>query len=306
MYICRYVHFHSLISISLLLMVIDSERFLYKVVCSQGAVVRSAPELTSPQICTKDCGTIVESLERRFNDLGLARIRIGAGWISEMLNPLSGLSGRIIEPVAMTTPLRYRVLFGGGCVVRRDVETASPIVTTISCGEYVDVVDRKWTDHPSNSCQKRLKLRDGSGWVSAYQNVNGMDGEPVLTLSLIGPSPPMDDVGDGGSTSCSRSTPSPGPLDHNGEEKNCPSTVKLAQEVSNNKDYVDKESMTAEDKERLMCIICMDEYKTAMLVHDEIGHIVTCISCARILFARGDGCPICRLPISNIVQYGFS
>ena len=51
------------------------------------------------------------------------------------------------------------------------------------------------------------------------------------------------------------------------EEKNCPSTVKLAQEVSNNRDYVDKESMTAEDKERLMCIICMDEYKTAMLVH---------------------------------------
>lgn len=284
------------------------ERFLYKVVCSQGAVVRSGVELQSPQVCTKDCGTIVESLERRFNDLGLARIRIATGWISEILNPLSGLSGRIIEPIAMSTPLRYKVVFGGGCVVRRDVETASPIVTTVPCGEYVDVIDRKWTDHPSNHCQRRFKLRDGSGWVSTYQNVNGIEGDAVQTLALVGPSPPMpvDEAGDGGSTSSSRSTPSPGPLDYNGEEKICPDTVKIAQEVSNNKDNNDKDSMTAEDKERLMCIICMDEYKTAMLVHGEIGHIVTCISCARILYARGDGCPICRLPISSIVQYGFS
>ena len=44
--------------------------------------------------------------------------------------------------------------------------------------------------HPSNSCQRRFKLRDGSGWVSTYQNVNGSSGDAVETLSLVGPSPP--------------------------------------------------------------------------------------------------------------------
>lgn len=281
------------------------ERFLYKVVCSQGAVVRSGPELQSPHVCTKEFGAVVESLERRFNDLGLARIRIATGWISEILNPLSGLSGRIVEPIAMSTPLRYKVIVGGGCVVRSGVETASTIIKIIPYGEYIDVVERRWTEHPAHCCQRRFRLRDGSGWVSTHQSSSGGDVDAVPAISLIGPTP-LNDDGDAGSTNSSRSTPSPGPLDHNGEEKPCPCTVKVAQDVSNNKDIVDKDSMSAEDKERLMCIICMDEYKTAMLVHGEIGHIVTCMSCARILFARGDHCPICRLPISSIVHYGFS
>ena len=52
-----------------------------------------------------------------------------------------------------------------------------------------------------------------------------------------------------------------------------------------------------------MCLICLCEDRTATLVHGETGHICCCLVCARILKARGDGCPVCRLPIDLVVQH---
>jgi len=62
----------------------------YKVICDDGAFVRTGLELSSRHLYTVPRTTVVEVLERRVNNQGLARLRIGDGWISEMLNPLSG------------------------------------------------------------------------------------------------------------------------------------------------------------------------------------------------------------------------
>jgi hypothetical protein len=51
------------------------------------------------------------------------------------------------------------------------------------------------------------------------------------------------------------------------------------------------------------CVICLCEERTATIVHGETGHIVCCLLCARILKARGDHCPVCRLPIDAVIQH---
>ena len=236
--------------------------------------------------------------------IGIARIRISTGWVSEVLNPLSGMSGPILEPVAMTTSLRYKVILGGGAIVRGGVELASPVVRVVPCGQFVDVIERRWSDYPSSSCVRRFKLRDGTGWVSTVST----DGMGIL--ELVGPSPSVSTSSQIDSDSVMRQetdTKSRGSSIPNSQARQCPEVVQLAQDVSTCiGDGQQADFLSPELKERLMCIVCMDQYKNAMLVHNEIGHIVTCIGCARILYARGDTCPICRLPISSVVQYAFS
>jgi len=132
----------------------------YIVVCKEGAYVRSGIELQSDHIKTESFGTIVHSYARNFNNLGLARIKIASGWVSEMYNPMSGQSGKIIEQIPLLVPLRFRVTLEEGCVVRRGMELSSAVVKTIPFGDYVDIIEKKWTDHPSSCCIQRFRLFD--------------------------------------------------------------------------------------------------------------------------------------------------
>ena len=51
-----------------------------------------------------------------------------------------------------------------------------------------------------------------------------------------------------------------------------------------------------------ICLICLTDERDATIVHGGTGHIATCLGCARILKARGDNCPVCRLPIDMVIQ----
>ena len=51
-----------------------------------------------------------------------------------------------------------------------------------------------------------------------------------------------------------------------------------------------------------ICLICLSNERDATIVHGGTGHIATCLGCARILKARGDNCPVCRLPIDTVIQ----
>ncbi|CAN0545777.1 unnamed protein product, partial [Laminaria digitata] len=81
----------------------------------------------------------LQVLERRINDAGLPRLKIAEGWISEVLNPLSGQRGPVVEIVRLLRPLLYRVILPDGAVVRRTVELASSQVKTVAAGELVEV-----------------------------------------------------------------------------------------------------------------------------------------------------------------------
>ncbi|CAM9305440.1 unnamed protein product, partial [Sphacelaria rigidula] len=111
----------------------------YRVVCRQGALVRHGIELSSPPLFTLPWHSVVEVLERRINDAGLPRLRIVEGWISEVLNPLSGQRGPVVEILRLLRPLRYKVTLVEGAVVRRSVELASNEVKRLMYGEIVEV-----------------------------------------------------------------------------------------------------------------------------------------------------------------------
>jgi hypothetical protein len=70
----------------------------------------------------------------------------------------------------MTHPLKYRVVYPGGALVRSGVELSSSVVGTIPAGELIVVTEKRFSNTPSYRCVPRLKLGDGSGWISMRIN----------------------------------------------------------------------------------------------------------------------------------------
>ena len=52
-----------------------------------------------------------------------------------------------------------------------------------------------------------------------------------------------------------------------------------------------------------LCVVCLSSARNATFVHGETGHIACCLGCARALRARGDSCPVCRMPIDLVIQH---
>lgn len=69
---------------------VQAAKYNYRVICEDGAYVRAGLELSSRHLYTISSQSIVEVTERLINNQGLARLKTADGWISEMLNPLSG------------------------------------------------------------------------------------------------------------------------------------------------------------------------------------------------------------------------
>ena len=55
-----------------------------------------------------------------------------------------------------------------------------------------------------------------------------------------------------------------------------------------------------------LCVVCLTSERNATIVHGETGHVVCCLVCARILKARGDRCPVCRLNIDVVIQHFYA
>jgi hypothetical protein len=109
--------------------------------------------------------------------MGLSRLRIAAvqddaveGWISEFLNPDSGMTGRIAEPVPFPGPTLYRVTLEDGAVIRSGIELYSPQIGHAPLGAILLVVDRTFSEYPEDQCIERLELADNDGWVSLRIN----------------------------------------------------------------------------------------------------------------------------------------
>lgn len=50
----------------------------------------------------------------------------------------------------------------------------------------------------------------------------------------------------------------------------------------------------------IMCYVCMERQATAMLL--DCGHAGLCLPCAKRLLASTRTCPLCRNPISRVMQ----
>lgn len=109
---------------------------------TDGALVRTGLELSSPLRYTLALHALVEISERRLNDQGLARLRTadGRGWLSEQLNPLSGHRGPIATLLPMPTVLKVKVAIQEGALVRQTCELSSPSIRLVPRGEELLVV----------------------------------------------------------------------------------------------------------------------------------------------------------------------
>lgn len=279
-----------------------SARWRYRVVCGDGAYVRSGLELSSPHIYTVSHQAIMEVHERRVNEQGLARLRTDDGWISEHLNPLSGQRGPIVELLPVVSSLKYRVVLQEGAVVRETVELSSPIVRVIQVGEVMSVCDKQFSNHPSSRCVPRLKLGDGSGWIS--QRLNREPPDDLLVVELIGAMPLVEDPPsqDGQQAPSALQPPQPagGAV---GSAKDDDSVAIEVEAVAAAIMSVRNRGAGGTSSMDTQCVICLSAGRNATIVHGETGHIACCLECARVLKARGDACPVCRMEIDQVIQH---
>jgi hypothetical protein len=250
-------------------------------------------ELTTRHVKTLPFGSFLNVSRKVINSMGLPRLHIHAimdddggqiveGWISEFLNPLSGQRGSVAQPLPFPVPALYRVTLPEGAVVRSDVELSSPQIGHAAVGTILTIVGRAFSEHPQEMCIERLKLAGhGSGWVSVRLNKTPPLNIPVL--EFVG----MDGSFDPNAPGLWHLNQSPRVTKEEEEEE------EEEEDPQQKKQFEQKE-----DK----CLICLTEVRNSTIVHGETGHIACCLVCARILKARGDRCPVCRLPIDCIIQ----
>lgn len=53
---------------------------------------------------------------------------------------------------------------------------------------------------------------------------------------------------------------------------------------------------------RSLCIVCLQNFRNAVFVHNNTGHTCCCLGCAEELFQKGMACPICRESIDQVIQ----
>eukprot|EP00968_Pinguiococcus_pyrenoidosus_P027307 scaffold7366_cov254-Pinguiococcus_pyrenoidosus.AAC.9 len=296
--------------------------FRYEVVYESGAFVRDGKELSARQVHTFPKHSIVDVYERCINEQGLARLQVKAphrerplGWISERLNPMSGQRGPICRPLPMACPLVYRVVFATGAVVRADIELISRKVGIIQYNSLVVVSEKCFTHHPAERCVPRLRLADGSGWISLRTNDPPSQARDIVRLvgveereALRRHTFTLDDIrahweeskmneADGRPRRSCNMWDDP---EGEGQAKEAQDqTRRFAQAM---KKVHSEEEPVKGDEGDVTCLICFDQPRNATIVHGSTGHVCSCLDCARLLCARGDVCPVCRMQIDNIIE----
>jgi len=306
--------------------------FRYEVVYESGAFVRDGKELSARHVHTFSCHSIIEVGERCINEQGLARLQVRApgrdrplGWISERLNPMSGQRGPICRPLSMVCPLIYRVVFASGAVVRADVELISRKVGVLPYNRVISVSEKCFTHHPAQRCVPRLRLADGSGWISLRTNDPPSQAREIVRLmgaeeaeALRRRSYGLEDLrahweeakmgederGGGGARMGGGmlwEEPSDG---HSKALEEQTKRFARAMKHIGDADWDAALTDAADDDDDgdVTCLICFDQPRNATIVHGTSGHVCSCLDCARLLCARGDFCPVCRKPIDNVIE----
>eukprot|EP00956_Cyclotella_meneghiniana_P038860 scaffold161222_cov23-Cyclotella_meneghiniana.AAC.1 len=336
----------------------QSTLWIWRVVYQpDGAFVRNGSELMSDQISTLPYGSFCTVRGKIINDMGLSRLKIQAlvrqpscitqkeeeagqdefnreeksewkeieGWTSLFINPLSGNSGRIIEPVNFPVPVIYRVVHENGAVVNTGIEISSSEIGLAPKGTLLSIVGRAFSDHPRSCCIERLRLAGGCGWISSRLSESLSD--HTQSIELVGiddsfdPDNPAEfhfEIREKVMSQLQTISNTSIKVKHQRQlsEINDDSGSDQEQTSSNNMQERSKYSAIVTSTNLFKnglpsldhahpnrCLICLSEERTATIVHGETGHIACCLICARVLKARGDSCPVCREPIDTVIQH---
>ncbi|GKY97980.1 hypothetical protein MPSEU_000756100 [Mayamaea pseudoterrestris] len=242
------------------------------------------------------------------------------GWCSEYLNPLSGQRGPILQPLPFPCPVKYRIVLEQGAVLRSGVELSSPQIGHVPFGAIVTIVSRKYSDHPTDRCIERLQLAGNGGWMSC--RLNKRPPEDLVVVEIVGVDNEFDPEHAGeyhlremrrvqqeqnrqvGLTASSVSPiAATTSMDLDTENDQVDTTASKSPRTVYSAAATLRTSGAADGARDNRCLICLNDDRSATLVHGETGHIACCLQCARILKARSDPCPVCRLPIDLVVQH---
>lgn len=314
----------------------NGDEWLWRVACVEGAYVRKGLDLSSERLTTLSYGSLVRVKRKTVNAMALSRLQVETviynkdgshyvieGWISEFLNPLSGQRGPIVLPLPFPVPALYQISWAQGAVIRSGVELSSPIIGHAPEGAILTITGREFSEHPRDQCVARYRLAGNGGWISTRLNLNPPDDAIVTTFT---------------ETDC-KFEPEKAGIFHLGalhsirsqqqRLQTLPRAISTISSIVEDADFfasadsIDDDTAvnssnkppsctySAPSATRLRknvpiddrCLICLCEDRTATIVHGETGHVACCLVCARILKARGDPCPVCRLSIDLVVQH---
>jgi E3 ubiquitin-protein ligase Mdm2 len=288
---------------------IQPDEWIWRVTCPAGAYVRDGLELNTRHLKTLPYGSLVQVTRRTVNNQGLSRLRVSAivddfwspssqkrlieGWCSEGLNPLSGNRGSVLLPLPFPVPAMYRISLPIGAVVRSGVELSSPEIGKAERDTAVAITGRAFAEHPVDRCLERLRLASG-GWISLRLN---RQGGASIVQQLAGE---ID-------WSFDPDHPATYHWQHmvSGDLSSVDSDAVSAQSISSSQKQQIQQCRSTPPQQQLrsQCLICLTEERNATIVHGETGHVVCCLVCSRILKARGDKCPVCRLEIDLVIQH---
>lgn len=306
----------------------------YRVVLPQGAVIRSGVELSSPPIGHAPYRAVVYVTARRFSqhpmDRCVERLRLAgggdgsecatsdgggggaplsAGWISLRINreppnddPVVELMDDTDSSSSFFDPDRpeYFHLKALERVRRKQRQQLMPSTTTSSSSQPGDtepmvLTDISSIDENENDDGDTTTTRSSSSSSSAQQCQSQQ--RPEATTPV-----------------CSYMVGTSG-IDAGGSSKAAAAVAQLSLSVSDpghrrrRQQHQRRQSLPSYHEAsrngattNTTCLICLCEDRNATLVHGETGHVATCLMCARILKARGDPCPVCRLPIDLVIQ----
>lgn len=257
------------------------------------------------------------------NSSASGKTRIVEGWCSEFLNPLSGNRGMVLEPLILPVPVIYKVLLREGAVIRQGRELSTPQIGNAPCGSLLKITGRAYSEHPVDNCIERLELAGNGGWISVRLNRPPPHNDLVVDLvevdSDFDPDTPemyhwkaLRDQDESSPRNQDGASRQQGNDTRQGDDYNDVSSIesedgpsspggKARKSIHNTTKSASTHSKG--DKSGEQCLICLTEDRNATMVHGETGHIACCLVCARILKARGDKCPVCRLPIDMVIQH---
>jgi hypothetical protein len=210
------------------------------------------------------------------------------------------------------------------------VELSSPQVGVLPSGSDVKVIARAFSEHPVDKCVERLQIAGNAGWISV--RLNRMPPHDDMVVELVGidsdfdpenpgryhlqaqqqqqqqvrsqqqqaiPTMQMSEVVDLSSVDENDASYNSDDDDNTNDMDDGPGQAQGQGRKNGPSSYYSNDQESR-------CVVCLTSERNATIVHGSTGHVVCCLVCARILKARGDSCPICRLNIDLVIQHFYA
>ncbi|KAL9180038.1 hypothetical protein ACHAXT_008008 [Thalassiosira profunda] len=263
---------------------------LYKVVHPKGCVIRSGVELSTTQIGFAPAGSILSIVGRSYSDHPghncIERLRLagGGGWVSVSLNKRPPGNEELVEMVGVDGS------FDPNDPSAFHFESMRKVMDELHAN----------SDAGSGSAGRRVSEGGGEARVSfrrmsSYANLSEIGDDDAEQQSSDG-----ENEAGAGTTGAMGISPRVPTLFRSGVVGGVPAAPGLPAMDAIRESSSDGHHHHSSGPNR--CLICLSDERTATIVHGETGHIACCLTCARILKARGDNCPVCRLPIDLVIQ----